>query len=111
MVMLGAVSVPLVATDVVPVPPTASIFAENAVVDAPPDAVKRPEKVSADVVALFGKRYENPDLLLNVLQSLDERQPACDPDAVWQPREPPLPTTVKEPVNGEDAVSVEVAAE
>ena len=42
------VSAPVEEMDVVPVPPTASVFAEKFVVDAPP------ERVSKVVVALFG---------------------------------------------------------
>ena len=48
-------------------------------------------------------------MLLNVLQSVEERQPASEPDAVWHPSDPPLPIWVKLPVSGEEAVSVEVA--
>ena len=48
------VSAPVEEIDVVAVPPTASVFAERLVVDAPPASVVRPEKVNAEVVALDG---------------------------------------------------------
>lgn len=53
--------------------------------------------------------YAKLDLLLNVVQSLDDRHPACEPFAVWHPKLPPLPSTVNDPVSGDDAVSVDVA--
>ena len=45
---------------------------------------------------------------LKVVQSVDERHPAWEPDAVWQPSEPEEPICTKEPVRGDDAVNVEV---
>ena len=48
------VSAPLAAIEVVAVPPTARVFAEKLVVDAPPESVVSPEKVNAVVVALLG---------------------------------------------------------
>lgn len=47
-------------------------------------------------------------LLLNVVQSALARHPACEPEAVWQPSEPPEPICVNDPVSGEEAESVEV---
>lgn len=55
------------------------------------------------------EREEEPTLLSNLLQSVVERHPACEPLAVWQPSEPPEPICTNEPVSGEDAESVEVA--
>ena len=40
MVRVGVVSAPVDDIDVVPVPPTASVFAEKLVVDAPPESVR-----------------------------------------------------------------------
>ena len=48
------VSAPVADIEVVPVPPTASVFAERLVVDAPPLSVVRPLKVSAVEGALLG---------------------------------------------------------
>ncbi len=50
-------------------------------------------------------------LPLKVFQSVLDRQPACEPDAVWQPTEPPEPICVNEPVRGEEADMVDVPTE
>ena len=47
-------------------------------------------------------------LPLKVVQSVEERHPACEPDAVWQPSEPEEPIWVNEPVRGDAGVRVEV---
>jgi hypothetical protein len=61
------------------------------------------------VIGEVAERDVLDTLLLNVVQSAAARQPAWEPEAVWQPKEPVVPIWVNEPVSGEDAVRVEVA--
>ena len=89
------VSAPVDETDVVPVPPTAKVFAERFVVEAPPENVVSPLKVSAEEVALPTNGYANESLLLKVFQSVDDREPVAEVpakpiDNCWPVKDRPL---------------------